>query len=202
MTDYLPNWATPDEAAGWLEARTGEAWPLPRMIEAGLTPRVWLEPNGESLQNAAVFEQVFDRRAEGFLAPMVFAGDTCRLAIDRSVTLSMTRTPRGDLVKFTPPASADLGQLRFAATDVRELAPTPAAAPPKLSQAAVKAERERTRLEFCEREGITFDKRSQLRLPDGIGKVAEKLGITRQSLSTDVKAALGQRFEANRNGMA
>lgn len=126
MNDYLPDWATLDEASAWLQARTGGAWPLSRLIEAGLTPHVWLEPNGENLQNAAVFEKVFDRRPEGFLAPMVFAGDTHRLAIDRSVTLSMTRTPRGDLVRFTPPASADLVQLRFAATDVRGLAATPA----------------------------------------------------------------------------
>lgn len=85
---------------------------------------------------------------------------------------------------------------------VEATAPAPAAALPKPSQAAAKADRERTRLEFCESEGIVFDEQPLRPLPYGIGAAAKKLGITRQSLSTDVKAALKQRFEANRNGRA
>jgi hypothetical protein len=77
-----------------------------------------------------------------------------------------------------------------------------AATPTTASQAAAKEAREDSRLAHCEAEGIVFDKSALLRLPDGIAKAAASLNpkITRQSLSTDVKAALRRRFERVRRG--
>lgn len=72
----------------------------------------------------------------------------------------------------------------------------------KATQAEERVNREDARLGECEAKGMVFDKASLLRLPDGIGEVALGLGITRQSLTTDVKAALRRRFETARNGPA
>ncbi len=72
----------------------------------------------------------------------------------------------------------------------------------KASQAAQKEAREDARLAHCEAEGIMFDKASLRRLPDGIAKAAESLNppISRQSLSTDVRAALRRRLEREKSG--
>ena len=70
----------------------------------------------------------------------------------------------------------------------------------KATQAAEKVAREDGRLGECEAWGIVFDKASVNSLPYGVGAVAETLNITRQSLSTDVKAALRRRFDTARNG--
>ena len=70
----------------------------------------------------------------------------------------------------------------------------------KATQAAEKVAREDGRLRECEAEGLVFDKASANSLPYGVGAVAKKLNITRQSLSTDVKAALKRRIENDKNG--
>ena len=70
----------------------------------------------------------------------------------------------------------------------------------KATQASEKVAREDGRLRECEAEGLVFDKASANSLPYGVGAVAKKLNITRQSLSTDVKAALKRRIENARNG--
>lgn len=112
-----------------------------------------------------------------------------------------------------PSFTVTLEGVRVQGRDVHALAdafkgPPPAPAPiapraePGQSEPEKRAERQRTRLEACEAEGIVFDKRSLERLPDGIGKVAKKLEITRQSLTADVKAALKRRIEESRNGAA
>ena len=77
-----------------------------------------------------------------------------------------------------------------------------AAMPIKVSQAAEKQAREDARLAHCEAVGLVFDMDPLRPLPYGIAKAAESLDppITRQSLSTDVKASLRRRFERVRNG--
>ena len=77
-----------------------------------------------------------------------------------------------------------------------------AATPIKASQAAEKQAREDARLAHCEAVGLVFDMDPLRPLPYGIAKAAESLDppITRQSLSTDVKASLRRRFERVRNG--
>jgi hypothetical protein len=61
-------------------------------------------------------------------------------------------------------------------------------------------DRQDRRLKMCEDDGIAFNQHSLLRLPDGIGKIAEKEGISRQAFGDDVKAALKRRFERQREG--
>lgn len=120
--DYLPKWATLAEASEWLQARTGQPWPLPRLIEAGVMPHVWLTPDPKDSPNEAVMARLFDGRHEGFIAPLVFAGDTQRLAFARQGAMTMTRGPSGDLFRFTPGIPFDVAELRFAAEHVRRAA--------------------------------------------------------------------------------
>lgn len=77
-----------------------------------------------------------------------------------------------------------------------------AAMPTRVSQAAEKEAREDARLAHCEAVGLVFDKDPLRPLPYGIASAAASLDppITRQSISTDVKAALRRRFEGDRNG--
>jgi hypothetical protein len=55
------------------------------------------------------------------------------------------------------------------------------------------AQRQDQRLQACIAAGLTLPLNSHGRLPDGIGALAEGLGLTRQALSRDVKAALDRR---------
>lgn len=125
MSGYLPAWATLEEAERWLSEATGEAWPLPRLIAAGLWPRVWLHPPDPDHPAAAAVAPVFEGEAVGYLAEFVFGGDAERLAIDRTAVLSLTFTPSGELVRFDPPIGLDLADLRFSGDDLRELAKAP-----------------------------------------------------------------------------
>jgi hypothetical protein len=122
MSDYLPEWATADEATAWLEKRTGEPWPLPRILEEvqpGLS--VWLE------FSPSLPHDVFQGRTEGFLAEIVFHGDVRRLAVARDGLLTMTRRPDGALLSITPGAPFDVGDLRVRGADLEQMA---ALAPP------------------------------------------------------------------------
>lgn len=117
---YLPDWATLEEAESWLEAMTGELWPLPRLLGAAVWPSVWLKPDADV--PPSYMEHLFEGRDEGYLAPMCFAGDCERMAIDRTGALSRTRTPSGRLAWLTPPIDFTLSQLRFPAPELRRLA--------------------------------------------------------------------------------
>lgn len=75
--------------------------------------------------------------------------------------------------------------------------PTPIA---PMSQAEATIARQDDRLKYCEAAGLIFGKRSAERLPNGVGAAADKLGISRQTLSTDLKAALLRRNERERAG--
>jgi hypothetical protein len=64
-----------------------------------------------------------------------------------------------------------------------------------------KEQREDRRLQACIEFGLPmYDKRAKTRLPDGVGKVAASEGVTRQTFSLDVKAALKRRASAQREG--
>lgn len=122
---YLPKVATLEQAQAWLEHETGQQWPLARLIEeTGIMPWVWLD---YSLGQP----EIFAGRLEGFLAPMLFAGDTQRLAAGaEDVVLTMTETPDGRLVQMAG-MRCTLSQVRFMADDLREnarIANKPAAA--------------------------------------------------------------------------
>lgn len=72
----------------------------------------------------------------------------------------------------------------------------------RVSQTEAKEAREDARLVHCEARGLVFDKDPLRPLPYGIAEAAASLvpPITRQSLSTDVRAALRRRFDRERNG--
>lgn len=125
MAGYLPQWATLAEAEQWLAEETGEPWPLPRLIEAGLTPRTWIAPSSDLPESH--MRAVFDGRHEGYLAEIIFASDLHRLAASRDGVMTMTRTPRGLIVKFTPPLAVEVADLRFARTEIQALAAAPSA---------------------------------------------------------------------------
>ena len=116
---YLPRTATLDEASAWLEEVTGERWPLPRFLEYGLWPSVWLAPDPAGL-HPSVMARLFGDEAEGFLAPVCFAGDVNRLAVTRAGCLTMTRNEAGELFRFTPGFDFTISNLRFHADALKE----------------------------------------------------------------------------------
>ena len=63
-----------------------------------------------------------------------------------------------------------------------------------------KEERQDRRLKQCVDAGLTMDKKALSRLPDGVSLVAEAEGVTRQTFSEDIKAALKRKIELNRAG--
>lgn len=66
-----------------------------------------------------------------------------------------------------------------------------------------KEQRQDNRLQACIDDGLPMNtKTALLRLPDGVGAVTDKLGLTRQAFSTDVKAALQRRETARSAGRA
>ena len=73
------------------------------------------------------------------------------------------------------------------------LCPTPAVA-------ETAEQRQDRRLTDCEAAGLVMPKHPNGRLPDGVGKFALGMEITRQSLSADLKAALERRESAIREG--
>lgn len=62
-------------------------------------------------------------------------------------------------------------------------------------------QRQDRRLQACEKYGLVMPKSHLSRLPDGVGDVADHESVTRQSFSTDVKAALKRRESAIREGI-
>jgi hypothetical protein len=117
--DYLPKLATIEQACAWLHAKTGGIWILARLLEMGLTPWFWLDysPTAPS--------KIFNGRFEGYLAPMVFAGDTHRLEADGTDALvNITRTSEGELLKIEPGMRVPLSELRFKREDLQNLVAT------------------------------------------------------------------------------
>ena len=114
-TDYLPAHATCLEACEWLRAKTGKTWTLARLLESGLMPWFWLDytPGWPAL---------FGGRVEGYLAPMVFAGDMQRLEADGTVALvNMTRTHDDVLMPLKPGMKVLITDLRFKRDDLQDL---------------------------------------------------------------------------------
>lgn len=115
---YLPRHATVTQACEWLESQTNEPWALPRLLENGLMPWFWLD-------YTPGWPDVFGERHEGYLAPMVFTGDTLRLEADASAALvTMTRTHTGTPMKLAPGMRVALEDLRFKREDIQALADT------------------------------------------------------------------------------
>lgn len=64
-----------------------------------------------------------------------------------------------------------------------------------------KEQRQDRRLLECEAAGLVMPKSHAGRLPDGIAGIAERIGITRQALSSDVRKALERREIAKKEGV-
>jgi hypothetical protein len=65
-----------------------------------------------------------------------------------------------------------------------------------------KEQRQDCRLKACIDAGLPMnEKKTLIRLPDGVGDVADSESVTRQTFSTDVKAALERRESAKREGV-
>lgn len=117
VDDYLPEWATAEEACDWLARTLGETWTLPRLLEHGIRPSVWVEwsPNSPA--------ELFGDRREGFRAHFSYPGDTQRLAFDRTALLTMTVRPwDGVPIRFSPGIKVVADDLRFAREAVQRVA--------------------------------------------------------------------------------
>jgi hypothetical protein len=113
----LPHRATTAEACAWLAQQTGSPWTLPRLLEHGLTPYVWLDYD-------PAYPELFGDANGGYAAPIFFEDDIARLAAgseDVLITLTkdaykiVARLPEGG---FRRP----LDQLRFQKKDLEKLA--------------------------------------------------------------------------------
>ena len=124
--DYLPKNATFTEACDWLKVQTGDSWTLARLLENGLMPWFWLDYKPG-------YPAIFGDHIEGYLAPMVFAGDTHRLEADGSNALvNLTRAHDGVVMKVEPGMTVPLNELRFKREDLQALSSTLKKPAPKL----------------------------------------------------------------------
>ena len=137
----LPFRATTAQACAWLAAATGAPWTLARMLEAGLTPYVWLDYD-------AAHAELFGDANGGYAAPVFFEADIARLAGgSEDVLITMTKDVYRLPVKLPPPGfRRALGELRFLKKDVerlparleREAAPPP---PPPAAESTLGIDR-------------------------------------------------------------
>ena len=116
MTDYLPKDATIEQACNWLQAKTGETWILPRLLECHLTPYFWLDYKQG-------YPTVYGNRIEGYQSRMMFQGDLCRLESDGGYALvNMFAAHDGALIKVEPGVRVALSDLRFKRDRVERVA--------------------------------------------------------------------------------
>ena len=105
--DYLPKDATIEEACNWLQAKTGQTWVLPRLLECHLRPHFWLDYKPG-------YPAIYGDRIEGYQTRMMFQGDLCRLESDRGDALvNMFTSHDGTLVKVEPGLRVPLSELKF-----------------------------------------------------------------------------------------
>ena len=129
--DYLPKDATIEEACNWLQAKTGQTWVLPRLLECHLRPHFWLDYKPG-------YPTIYGDRIEGYQTRMIFQGDLCRLESDRGDALvNMFTAHDGTLVKVQPGLRVPLSELKFkresverVAEIINKTAPTQSAATP------------------------------------------------------------------------
>ena len=116
MTDYLPKDATIEQVCAWLQAKTGQTWILPRLLECHLTPHFWLDYKPG-------YPVIFGGRIEGYQTRMMFQGDLRRLEADGADALvSMFAAHDGSLIKVEPGLRVPLVELRFKRADVERVA--------------------------------------------------------------------------------
>jgi hypothetical protein len=116
MTD-LPFRATLEEACAWLAQQTGTPWTLPRLLEHGLTPYVWLDYD-------AAYPELFGDANGGYAAPIFFEDDIARLAAgSEDVLITRTKDAYKIATRLPEPGfRRPLDQLRFQKKDLERLA--------------------------------------------------------------------------------
>ncbi|MFM2345881.1 MAG: hypothetical protein RL654_634 [Pseudomonadota bacterium] len=118
---YLPTYAKVEEASAYLEAATGEAWPLARILDAGASAFVLIAPPEGTPQ--AVIDAVLGGRTGGFYGPLLLSGDIQRLTHSPGdAAMHMTQTPEGRVINFDPPARFTSDEVRMHAADVERIA--------------------------------------------------------------------------------
>lgn len=118
---WLPEYAKAEDASTFLEAATGEAWPLARILEAGAGALVFIAPPEGTPQ--AVIDAVLGGRSGGFYGPILRQDDLRRLVSSPGdATMHMTQTPEGRVINFNPPARFTSAEVRLHAADVRRIA--------------------------------------------------------------------------------
>jgi hypothetical protein len=107
MNDYLPKYATIEQACDWLQAKTGQTWILPRLIESGLRPYIWL---GHDPNHPAIFENL----PAGYQVRVMFQDDLSRLEADGTCTLTMFYSQDGSkIITMKPSGEVPLSELKF-----------------------------------------------------------------------------------------
>ncbi len=116
MTE-LPFRATTEQACDWLAQETATPWTLPRLLENGLTPYVWLDYD-------AAYPDLFGDANGGYAAPIFFEGDTQRLAAGSDdVLITITKDAYKIVAPLPPPGfRRALHALRFLKKDLEKLA--------------------------------------------------------------------------------
>jgi hypothetical protein len=110
MSDYLPKDATIEQACKWLQAKTGQTWILPRLLECHLTPYFWLD-----------YKPGYP--IEGYQTRMMFQGDLSRLESDGTYALvNMFAAHDGALIKVEPGVQVPLAELRFKREHIERVA--------------------------------------------------------------------------------
>lgn len=133
MTE-LPFRTTTAQACDWLAQQTGSPWALPRLLENGLTPYVWLDYDG-------AYPDLFGDANGGYAAPIFFEGDTARLAAgSEDVLITITKDAYKIVTRLPEPGfRRELHELRFLKKEVEKLATRlkrEAEAPPAVVEAA------------------------------------------------------------------
>jgi hypothetical protein len=116
-TSDLPFRATTDEACAWLAQQTDSAWTLPRLLEHGLTPYVWLDYD-------FAYPALFGDANGGYAAPIFFEDDIARLAAgSEDVLITLTKDAYKIVARLPEPGfRRPLDALRFQKKDVEKLA--------------------------------------------------------------------------------
>ena len=113
----LPFRATTEQACHWLAQQTGTPWTLAGIIDAGVTPYVWLDYDAD---HAALFGDANG----GYPAPIFFEGDTRRLANGSDeVLITITKDVYKIVTRLAPPGlRRALHELRFLKKDLERTA--------------------------------------------------------------------------------
>jgi hypothetical protein len=116
LTD-LPYRATTAEACAWLARQTASPWTLPRLLEHGLTPYVWLDYD-------PAYPALFGDANGGYAAPIFFEDDIARLAAgSEDVLITLTKDAYKIVARLPEPGfRRPLDHLRFQKKDLEKLA--------------------------------------------------------------------------------